>query len=162
MATRGARLPIFLDTNMLVYANVQTAPLHRETLAATQEMHSQGTELWISRQVLREYIATVTREQTFMSPMPAKTVVERVRYFESRFRVAEDNAQVTARLLALLETIPLGGKQVHDANIVATMQAYGISRLLTHNTADFRRFSALITVLSLDDVKHEPGTEGTR
>ena len=40
-------------------------------------------------------------------------------------------------------------KQVHDANIVATMQVYGIDQLLTHNVADFARFQPRIAVLPL-------------
>jgi len=47
----------------------------------------------------------------------------------------------------------MGGRQVHDANIVATMQVYGITHLLTHNTDDFARFAHLITVVLL-----QPGT----
>ncbi len=43
----------------------------------------------------------------------------------------------------------MGGRQVHDANIVATMQANGINQLLIHNADDFKRFSHLITVLPL-------------
>ena len=54
-----------------------------------------------------------------------------------------------ADLLTLCLTIPLGGKQVHDANIVATMQAHGIGKLLTHNTVDFARYQHLITVIPL-------------
>ena len=38
---------------------------------------------------------------------------------------------------------------LHDANIVATMQAYGITQLLTHNEKDFDRFSSLISVQPL-------------
>ena len=49
----------------------------------------------------------------------------------------------------VMEEIPSGGKQVHDANIVATMLVYGIPQLFTHNTSDFARFSGLITVLPL-------------
>ena len=41
----------------------------------------------------------------------------------------------------------MGGKQVHDANIVATMLAYGERRLLTFNIRDFRRFAAHIEVV---------------
>ena len=33
----------------------------------------------------------------------------------------------------------VGGRQIHDANIVATMLAYGELRLLTFNVADSRR-----------------------
>ena len=41
---------------------------------------------------------------------------------------------------------PIGGKQVHDANIVATMLVYGIPCLLTHNARDFERFGDMVTV----------------
>lgn len=56
----------------------------------------------------------------------------------------------TERLLGLMEQISVGGKQVHDANIVATMLAHGVPNLLTHNTADFMRYSGLITILPLE------------
>jgi len=41
-----------------------------------------------------------------------------------------------------------GGKQVHDATIVATMRAHGATRRLTFNAADFRRFAPLIEVVA--------------
>lgn len=37
-------------------------------------------------------------------------------------------------------------EQVHDANIVATMQAYDIPALLTHNTKDFERFGQVVRI----------------
>ena len=75
--------------------------------------------------------------------------MKRFAFFQTQFLVAEDGAQVTERLLTLMEQIAIGGKQVHDANIIATMQAYRISLLLKHNVTDFNRFSELITVLPL-------------
>ena len=57
---------------------------------------------------------------------------------------------MTDRLVSLLHEIQVAGKQIHDTNIVATMLAYNVSYLLTHNTADFARFAHLITVLPLD------------
>ncbi len=60
-------------------------------------------------------------------------------------RLAEDGSEVTAQLLDFLRRVPTGGKQVHDANLVATMLTHGIAHLLTFNEADFRRFGALIT-----------------
>ena len=47
---------------------------------------------------------------------------------------------VTELLLDLCASAPVGGKQIHDANIVATMLAYGERRLLTLNASDFRRY----------------------
>lgn len=74
--------------------------------------------------------------------------VERARFFAQRFRLAEDGPRVRVRLLTLLATYPISGKQVHDANLVATMLVYGITRLLTFNVADFRRFADVITIES--------------
>lgn len=140
---------VFLDTNILVYASIPESPLHLVALNAIQVREQAGNELWISRQVLREYLATLTRPQVFTEPIPIATLTAEVRFFENRFRILEDSPQVTARLLTLMDQIPIGGKQVHDANMVATMLVYGIGQLLTHNVADFSRFSALITVLPL-------------
>jgi len=53
MATTAAD-PVFVDTNILVFANTATAPFHAEAQAALQSFASSGAELWISRQILRE------------------------------------------------------------------------------------------------------------
>jgi hypothetical protein len=66
------------------------------------------------------------------------TVLEQVRLFTEHFEVADDTTMVTAQLLTLLTELPGGGKQVHDANIVATMLAFDIPTLLTQNVGDFR------------------------
>lgn len=141
---------IFIDTNVLIYANIAQAPLHTPALQAIQNYEAQGIELWISRQVLREYLAVLSRPQTFGSVIPATILSQQVQLFERRFRVANEQAETTAHLLDLIQQITVGGKQIHDANIVATMQSYGITRLLTNNPADFNRFTHLITVISLD------------
>ena len=148
MVTSGDN-PIFIDTNILVYANIPAYPLHQLALQTIQSLIDAEVELWLSRQVLREFIVSVTRPQTYANPQPIELVVERVQFFENQFRIAEDSPQVIARLLELLQQVPTGGRQVHDANIVATMLTVGVNRLLTHNTEDFERFAEFITVLPL-------------
>ncbi len=147
-----ARSPIFVDTNVLLRATVETAPGHQEARALLPRLWDAGAELWLSRQVLREYAVALTRPQTYSAPVAPAVVVASLRTFQAQFHVADDTAEVTAKLLALLEVVTVGGKQVHDANIVATMQAYSIGQLLTHNVGDFERFSAYITVLSPNEL----------
>jgi predicted nucleic acid-binding protein len=144
--TTGGGDPIFVDTNVLVYAGVASAPRHQEALAVLRRLHAADTEIWLSRQVLREYLAVLSRPQTYTSPVPVGALIADIHGFTTRFRVAEDGPAVTDRLLALLQQVPSGGKQVHDANIVATMLVYGIQRLLTANPSDFARFGSLIVV----------------
>ena len=115
------------------------------TTAAEQPARDAGRTLWISRQVLREYLATLTRPQAFAA-VPRTTVLEQARLFVERFQIADDTETVTAKLLDLMTEAPGGGKQVHDANIVATMLDYGVPALLTHNDRDFERFEHWIEV----------------
>jgi len=144
MATTDAE-PRCIDTNVLVYANQSGSAYHSEATALLGQTEAAGAPLWISGQVLREYLAAVTRPQGSVAALPISVALERVRFFAQRFWVVEDGSEVRARLLQLLATYRVGGKQVHDANIVATMLANGITRLLTFNVADFRRFAGLIT-----------------
>ena len=142
--------PLFIDTNILIYANVLTAPFHEQALSAIKSAHQAEQPLWISRQVLREFVAARTRPQTFAQPSTPDVVIKRVRYLEEQFQVADDTAAVTDQLIKLMGDFKIGGKQVHDANIVATMLAYDIPCLLTHNVKDFRRFGEVIRIEGID------------
>jgi predicted nucleic acid-binding protein len=148
MATRDAA-PIFVDTNVLVYAHVAEAPWHREAQDALGVHEATGKALWVSRQVLHEYLVGFTRPQQFPIPPDLETVVAQVWQFQQRFRVANEGPEVTTRLIALLLEVSTRGRRIHDANIVATMLVYGVRRLLTNNPDDFVPFAALIDVLPL-------------
>ena len=63
------------------------------------------------------------------------------------FEILEDGPPVTESLVTLCREVPVGGRQIHDANIVATMLAHGEQRLLTFNGADFRRYSDRIELV---------------
>jgi predicted nucleic acid-binding protein len=143
----GAK-PLFIDTNALVYANVEESPFHHQTLQALQAAYQSQRPLWISRQVLREYLVTMTRQQIFET-LPRETVLEQVNQFVQRFQVADDTPAVTQQLIDLMTQYNIGGKQVHDTNIVATMLANNIDCLLTHNSKDFARFEK-ITIEGID------------
>lgn len=136
---------LFVDTNVLVYANVIETPFHEQALAAINTAYQANRTIWISRQVIREYLVTMTRPQAFEN-LPKATVLEQIDQFIERFQVADDTAAITAQLIKLMGDFQIGGKQVHDTNIVATMQAYGIPALLTHNTKDFERFGEVIRI----------------
>ena len=76
-----------------------------------------------------------------------------VRRFLKLFDVTDDSSAVLDRLLHLLATHPVTGKQVHDANIVATMLEHCVRRLLTFNAADFQRFTKVIALVPLPAMK---------
>ncbi len=77
-------------------------------------------------------------------------MLEQVDQFIEWFQVADDTANVTEELTKLMNDFKIGGKQVHDSNIVATMRAYDIPCLLTHNVKDFKRFE---NVIEIEEIK---------
>ena len=138
---------MFIDTNVLVRARFAAAPEHalaRERLRAALD----GIEpVRISRQVVREYLAVVTRPQTWSAPLPMADALRDVDWFLSTFDLLEDGPEVTRVLAALCREVSVAGRRVHDANIVATMLAHAEDRLLTFDFHDFRRYDDRITLI---------------
>ena len=139
--------PAFVDTNVLVHASQRNSAFHDRAIACLRAAAQDRQELWISRQVLREYLATVTRPQRDHPAAPMAAAIADVERFAREFNLAEDGPGIFDRLRSLLALVPVAGKQVHDANIAATMLDYGIARLLTFNAADFRRFAPQVEVV---------------
>ena len=139
---------MFIDTNVLVYSRILEAP-HHETARAMLERALQGEEpLRISRQVVREYLAVVTRPQTWAVAISREDALDDVNRLVGSFDVLEDGPVVTERLVELCREVSVGGRQIHDANIVATMLVYGERRLLTFNVGDFRRYGDRIELVA--------------
>jgi predicted nucleic acid-binding protein len=141
--------PVFVDTNVLVYAAVPAFPLHADAVARLTELEVTAAPLLISRQTIREYLSALSRPSTYTPAIPMASLLADIPALLARFRVVEDGPAVTSALLMLLAAVTCGGKQVYDANIVATMMTGGIRRVLTHNVSDFRRFSTWIDILPL-------------
>ncbi len=139
---------MFVDTNVLIYARFTDAPDHEAARAGLQNALDASEPLRISRQILREYLAVVTRPQIWSVAIGRDDALDDVDRFAAAFDVLEDGPVVTDWLVSLCRQTPVGGKRIHDTNIVATMLAYGERRLLTFNAADFRRFADHIELVA--------------
>lgn len=140
---------VFVDTNLLIHANNEESPFQQETRQRLLDLAADGCPLWISRQVLREYAAVLSRLMNEKNAFNGPVIVADLQRFEREFLVADDNTAVSAQLQELIVSHAVKGKQTHDANVVATMLVHGITRLLTHNEKDFRRYLPLIEILPL-------------
>ncbi len=139
---------MFIDTNVLVNSRITGAPDHGAARTSLERAF-QGTEpLRISRQVIREYLSVVTRPQTWTVAITREEALADVSRLIGIFEILEDGRHVTDSLLVLCREVPVGGRQIHDANIVATMLAHGEHRLLTFNGADFRRYGDRIELVN--------------
>ena len=140
---------MFIDTNVFVYARFGTAPDHVRARSGLERARQGAEPICISRQILREYLATVTRPQSWGEPLLLGAALLDVVHYGNAFDILEDGPRVTETLVALCREVPAAGKQIHDANIVATMLAAGERRLLTFNSADFRRYAGRVELVAL-------------
>lgn len=137
---------VFVDTNILASALLPESPRYFHARGILRRLAEADAEVWISRQVIREYLATMTKYEQKWSNVTRAALIDAVRTLERHYFVAEELPIVAEQLYFLLGQVPTGGKQVHDANIVATMIAYDVRTLLTYNLDDFKRFSGFIEI----------------
>lgn len=69
---------------------------------------------------------------------------EHAAMLESKLHLAPDSEEAHKRWRKIVVDHQVSGVQVHDARIVATLQANRISHLLTLNAKDFQRYPGLI------------------
>ena len=140
---------VFVDTNIVLRSILTQMNQHAEVDALVKRFIRDGAELWISGQVIREFIVQATHPRTLVEPLTIEAVAQEVGSMKSLFQIADETEAVRDKLLDLLQQYSTQGKQVHDANIVATMLAYEIDTLLTLNVDDLKRFDDIITLVSV-------------
>lgn len=155
MVASVAALPsrAMLDTNVILSATDEGRAEHRQAMQIFSNWAGRGTTLYASGQIMREYLAVATRSADKNGlGLKRADAVANVRAFRTRARLLTEDSKVADCLLGLLEEIPCAGKQVHDANVVATMLVHGIDSLITMNLTDFTRFGHHIRLIPLTSV----------
>jgi len=140
---------VFVDTNILVFANVLSSPFHEKAKAKLIELAENDCELFISNQVIREYLTVLSRPDVNGKRLADKLLISDTKRLRTEYTVLFENDQTLDNLLSLLSACPTGGKQIHDANIVATMIDNNLKILLTHNVDAFNRFNKFITTITI-------------
>jgi predicted nucleic acid-binding protein len=155
MATRVADLAavpdrVMLDTNVLLAATDEGRAEHGEALAILNVWAAGRTDLCMSGQVLREYLSVATRPTAQNGlGLDLPEALGNVRAIRARTTLLAEDAKVADRLLGLLADVECRGKQVHDANLVATMLVHGVGTIVTMNLADFARFAGHVSLIQL-------------
>lgn len=76
--------------------------------------------------------------------------VANVRVLRARTSLLAEDSRVADRLLELMDEIPCGGRQVHDANVVATMLVHGIDPLITITCSGQADQGSMVVVVSAE------------
>jgi predicted nucleic acid-binding protein len=141
---------ILVDTNILLSATAPLRPLHRAALSVLNDWPNQGLALATTSQVLREYLVVATRPAEVNGlGLGVEDALSNVAAFRGRMRLLTESEPAWDRLRSLIATHGCMGKQIHDANVVATALTSGVTRLVTANRGDFARFSRDLEVIDL-------------
>lgn len=147
---------VFLDTNVLLTAATPARQHHRAALEVLNDWPARGLRLCISSQVVREWMVVATRPPEVNGlGLSVVDALFNARAFLSRLHLLEETPRALDRMLALVENTQAAGKQIHDAQIVATALEHGVSKLLTANVGDFTRFGAKIEVVDLGELPRD-------
>ncbi len=90
---------VFLDTNVLIFATNSVSPWHLAATEFLQTMREADIELFVSPQVLREYLAAATRLNITGSELQLEEIWENVTTFKTEFTVLDDNDLVLSTLI---------------------------------------------------------------
>lgn len=116
-------------------------------------MDNAGEKFYTSRQVIREFIAAVTRNMDWHPALTMESALVGANELKSRCAILEDGPDVFEHLMSLCANVSFPGRDIHDANIVATMLAHGEKKLFTFNFRDFRRFDKYIELVDIESVQ---------
>lgn len=101
-------------------------------------MLARREQIVIVPQNLYEFWAVATRTPAANGlGMTSAQASQWLGFFERRFTLLPDRDDLPARWHELVKSRQIKGFRSHDARLAATMQSYGISRLLTFNGKDF-------------------------
>jgi len=143
---------VFVDTNVLLTATSPRRALHTNALRVLNDWPNRGIPLCTSGQIMREYLVVATRPTALNGlGMGTPEALANANAIRSRMRFLNENRAVFARLSALLNDINCSGKNIHDANVVATALSHGVQRILTSNIQDYERFVPGVELLGLPE-----------
>jgi predicted nucleic acid-binding protein len=136
-----------LDTNIILRTVQPQAPTHTLAVESVASILENSDNVFITPQILIEFWAVTTRPVDVnglgWSPVLAEAEIQQLRH---QFPMLDDRSDVFLNWLQLVKQHAVQGKNVHDARLVAIMQTYGITHLLTFNVDDFRRYSDITVV----------------
>ena len=105
---------MFIDKNVLIKARILAAPDNDIAREKLSQALKEREPLRISRQVVREYLAVVTRPQSWPVTITREEALEDASMLVGSFEVLEDEPLVTENLITLCREVSVCGRQIHD------------------------------------------------
>lgn len=133
-----------VDTSLLARLANKSDAQHSVAVAAVLELHRLGEVLHITPQVHVEFRNVATRPINLNGlGLPTSDTEAQAVAFEALFPLLVETPDIYPEWKAIVETLGIVGKQVHDARLVAVCHAHGVTHLLTFNVGHFNRLAGV-------------------
>ncbi|MSO35736.1 MAG: PIN domain-containing protein [Acidobacteria bacterium] len=141
-------MSVFVDTNVLLRAADPGDPKHEAATRTISELLETGETLCITPQIAAEFWNVATRPVANNGlGMSIDEVRDEISRLERFFSVLPESIEVYSERKRLVAEHKVQGVKVHDARIVAAMNVHGITRIVTFNADDFRRYGSITATL---------------
>jgi predicted nucleic acid-binding protein len=142
-----------VDTSFLVRLRQPGTPLCHLCESALKRLLERGDALYLCAQTAIEFWSVATRPKNAnglgLTPGDAETAL---REAEVWCEWLLEPGDIASRWRKIVNRHGVIGRPVHDARLIALMEAYGLAHLLTLDEGDFTRYTN-ITVLHPNDVR---------
>lgn len=144
-----------LDTSILLRLTNTGDAHHATALAAVATLLAGGDVLHTTPQNFVEFQAVATRPTAANGlGLTTAEASRRAAVFEAAFPLLPESTEIYPAWRALVDTLGVSGKQVHDARLTAVCHAHQVTHLLTFNLSHFSRLCAAApAVVLLDPAK---------
>ena len=143
-----------VDTGVWLRLFDRTDPEQATIRNALRALRSSGHSLAVCPQNIAEFWNVSTRPASARGGYgkSVATTERRVQFIERASTILAESPVSYRQWRQLLSAFNVQGVAVHDARLVALMLVAGITHILTLNTGDFTRYSAITAVMPRDVV----------
>ncbi|MBX3277354.1 MAG: PIN domain-containing protein [Acidobacteria bacterium] len=139
-------MPYLIDTNILVCLATPSHPNHAAAFSVTDRLIRNDIPYIVPQNIIEFWsVATRSADKNGLGMTAVRAEAEIVR-IKNLFRLLPDSPLVYPEWERLVIRYGVIGKQVHDTRLVAAMLVHGLTRILTFNVEDFKRFPSITAV----------------
>ena len=137
---------VALDSNILLRLLKRSGPVCLEIRKSMKLLSQHEAVICYFPQNASEFWNVCTRPASSRGGygLTVAQTAKRMKLIEKNFKLLPDSLGTYTIWRQMVESHHVIGVQVHDAKIAAAMKEHGVSRLLTLNVSDFKRFPSVL------------------
>jgi predicted nucleic acid-binding protein len=137
-------MAVLIDTNILLRSVQSRHPHYALADRALAVLRAGNEPLHVAVQNFVEFWTVATRPvESNGLGMTTEEAAQELAMLKDLFRLLPEPASIFEEWERLVTTCKVAGKNTHDARLAATMRLHGITKILTFNGTDFRRFPGI-------------------